>query len=300
LVSKTCGFKSSGSVCPGETGSLQPVRNYEDPCYPAGIKNSSNRQSFAGAFRGVLKTGVISVGIAASLFLMNPEFSTASETDIPLFLKSGGNQILCCRGSNQPLAMETGVKNSACKTAPLFDSGCGYASTGGVAYIAPAFISESDARKIIEDEFKKAGIKFEKHDKAVSEVKIPQKQLGMNPAGKTSFADKAGGVDYTVSLDGYSSKRNLGYIYVSEEDYKKLIPESFCGTLTVWAVKNAALIIRDEMEKYGKINTMVFYDPLGRTNRAKPRSDISPKQEAEQLLRTQVRESIKWMKENKI
>jgi len=295
--------ENSGS----QAGMVKPLVEYREPDYPAEAKACKRGKGSAFSPLNTLKNGIAAAGLFTALFLGSDMLSVKKEAAAWDFSTNNPGKVVSVNTNTEKqmrlapgrlIAMES-AKTGA-KTAPLFEYGSGYASTGGVAYVPPAFTSEADARKIIEGEFKKAGINFETHDKVITDLKIRQKQAGMEPQGKSVFSDKPGNAYYTVTLDGYNKERNLGYIYVSEEDYKKLVPESYCGTLSIWAIKDSASVIRTEMEKYGKINMIVFYDPVTRPTRGIPDNPGKNKQQLQDYLKKQVSESIKWIKANKI
>ncbi|MCE1247013.1 MAG: hypothetical protein LWY06_10250 [Firmicutes bacterium] len=284
-------------------GWVKPVSDYRKPDYPA--KSECRGENTASGLC-MAKKYLINTGLAAALFLGGNFLSAAPEA-------SASD---CCNKTNSRIVSEAncGIPDSASplqrllafdsaktgvKTAPLFEYGAGYASTGGVAYIEPIFIREADARKIIEDQFRKSGIKFDSFNKTVDDLKIRQKQAGLSNAGKVVVSDIPGGGSYTPVLDGFNKEKNLGYIYMSVEKYRKFIPNSNCGTLDVWALKDAASSLRAEMEKYGKINVIVFYDPLYKPSRTAIKTQEQMKMSVE-MLKKQVSDGIKWIKANNL
>lgn len=135
-------------------------------------------------------------------------------------------------------------------------------------------MSESDARRIIADEAKKAGIVFGADKK---KMRIP---LGSLDTLLPSEKPKPGATT-TVTLDGTSSKLGVSYEYISEADEKALTARRG-GALPAG---NAAAVIKAEGEKTMKGRVLAI-----------PTVRAYSQETAETQLRAQVREFIKWLK----
>ncbi|MBI5529605.1 MAG: hypothetical protein HY897_25035 [Deltaproteobacteria bacterium] len=177
-------------------------------------------------------------------------------------------------------------KPSATRVAPLFRHGRGAGSTGDFAYGDATFLSEEIARETIIAEMAKAGITFDRTDFDLNAAKLISPDPGVSP-------------DFV--LDGYSTENNLGFEYVSLEDTASFGGIT-CGShdqdYDLGALAGNARAI---LATRGKVNAVVFYDPvILRERRAIPLRDSKAVLEARTrrkigLLTAQVKDAIAWI-----
>jgi hypothetical protein len=198
-------------------------------------------------------------------------------------------------------------KQAAVLVAPIFEHGGGRGSTGCVVISPPVFLSEEEARQTIENELKKKHIEFLQHDLELGEVNIQyyDKEFVGKEQNNGSFKFKFDSTltESHVVLDGYNDELNLGYICITQENYYRLGGnEDLNRSVQGYAAKNLAESIRQVLINYGKINIVVFYDPLVNLDDGivelfewnPPRKSITS--DARHELRKQVRDFIKWKK----
>ena len=220
--------------------------------------------------------------------------------------KEKTNSLQQAKEKNQKTAQKQKVK-----IAPVFVHGDGTGGVGCVAMSPPVFISEADAKRIIEDELKKSGVEIDKRKYRVEGIQIKKEHRFMSEEQQrkhqanilNSLKDQI-----PVEMDGYNSKYNLGYEYISTEDYDKIVVKHYMSTARGWDTKGIAEKVQDTLEKNDKINAVVFYEPLNDVDFSKydnVTDDISKqiemsrrdaKKETESLLRQQVRDFISWAK----
>ena len=196
------------------------------------------------------------------------------------------------------------------KTAPVFVHGDGIGATGCIVMSPPVFMSEEEARKIIEDELKTHNININTNDKEVKDAKIKAVCLSSNDEWKRIDEKKTGykpsDLLKKLTVDGYNKKYNTGYIFVSCSDYRELIKTRDWSSVSCFYTKNMAFYIRDNLKKVNKINLVVFYDPVGSIDFSKYDFDHIDEagkkslKESEKLLRQQVRDFISWGKKEGI
>lgn len=199
------------------------------------------------------------------------------------------------------------------RVAPLFQHGDGVGSYGCIATAAPVFLSEDEARQIITDEGKRAGLTFVAGTSALKGVNVPliealdmqvkrkDGKLGKIPAKfKTKKAD--------VKLDGEDKKRKISFEFVSHEDFGEWSVEDPVQIASVaWDdILGTAALLRESLAKSKPKGTFgVFYDPVayssfrfeeqGFSADAAAR-DKAEREQAEKDLRAQVKDFIKWLK----
>jgi hypothetical protein len=183
------------------------------------------------------------------------------------------------------------------KVAPLFVHGQGRGSFGCVVVNPPVFLSETEARAVILEEAKKAGIAF-------------QSPKGKSRTISIELKDKATGKKLcTVDADGIDRKRKIAFVFVSQDDadHGNLLNGS---SVYGYDLKQGAKALIAKMSKY-QPETIVgtFYDPMMKRNRSlgkaekvkdwkayfkkvRERAKASDREE----LRKQVRDFVKWLK----
>jgi hypothetical protein len=157
----------------------------------------------------------------------------------------------------------------AARLAPIFTSADDRPQIAG-RVATPPVLTEAEARAIILDEAKKAGLAFAPDALAVDKVRLPQ------PGQTPGDAPK---IDLT--LDGADAKRKIQYEYVSQADtqaWAKVNPK-VCSDDTT----STATALREGLsQKLPEGTTVIFYDAGGL--------------DAQDGLRAQVRGFIAWLK----
>lgn len=216
--------------------------------------------------------------------------------------------------------------------APIFVHGEGSGAEGCQVMLPPVFISEAEARKIINRELEKEGITIDKTDVAMPDIVIEQMREDYRKVGNDyKTFEQPTGNKTTFVLDGYDTKLNLGYEFVSVDDYYDLGGMRSGSTVQSYDLKELAEKLGKKLADDGKMNTVVFYDPAVLTDDPEidalfnkhgdwtpaeqkkyeayqkklykmdyEERDILLQKRAEQELTAQVRDFIEWMKKEKI
>jgi len=191
--------------------------------------------------------------------------------------------------------------NKGTAVAPLFVHGEGRGGTGCVMVSPPVFLSEEDARQIITEELAKVKITFDKKDVVVEEISFDKKRVNYG-LGSEEKEEIIGQVPLT--LDGYNTQSKIGFCFASTSDCGKYGPGySPMGSVTSFDTRELAERIRDKIRDRGKINAVVFYDPIANIDYSEYRGkggwdDITKveKKQSVELLRAQVADFIQWAK----
>ena len=255
---------------------IEPVGQYREPGYP-----DAGEFSKKGGIESFIperwKREAFAMGTMLALAFGGCT-SAFAETQIPanpgLLAKKSGNEIP--------------VQSNAV-TAPIFEHGYGFVRSGGEAASHPKFLTEAEARQIIEEEFKKAGVIFDRHD-----MKFNGAAGDYSDAGKLCLKElELTNYKGPVELDGYSTKNKFAYEFVSSFDSKLFLKDSSQMVSTAPPVaytKPAALILNALLTKSAKVNVINFYDPLAMKG---CQGDIAVSR-AE--LKAQIRDAIAWAK----
>lgn len=199
------------------------------------------------------------------------------------------------------------------KIAPIFQHGDGYGAFGCRAVNPPVFLSEADARQVIIDEAKRAGLKLDTH-------KTPSIKM-RGPATTTMPGHKTRSQNISLELDGKDAKHNISFEYVSISDFYdwrriNLWDYLEISTASKRDILRAAKVLQSGLAKKHPSGTYaVFYDPcVGRRDVEKKyglRIDYNSaeswkksnrqvtrkaKQLAQEELRAQVKDFIKWLR----
>lgn len=138
----------------------------------------------------------------------------------------------------------------ALRVAPIFEHGKGQGAFGCVVANPPVFLTEAEAREVIEEEAKKAGVEFPERGHKLGSVPVPFLERYVvwedpKPSPITTSTDSNGGRvwhkfwtsrledryqkktpeqsrevfrDVVVELTGWSSLKQVGYRFVNRED----------------------------------------------------------------------------------
>ncbi len=204
--------------------------------------------------------------------------------------------------------------------APIFAHGRGYGSFGCVAVNPPIFLSESEARQVIIEEARRAGIRFSPTSRVLKNITMPTNVT------VASVDDGKGGVTneprygtqvVDVQVDGVEQTRNIAFEYVSEQDLKDLkTGTTTWGMVTSHDTLGTAKALVEGINKTKPGGTYgVFYDPAIGWSDARKTIDMKPEdflkgdsqarsdmvdaaanRLAKEELRKQVQDFIKWLK----
>ena len=218
----------------------------------------------------------------------------------PASLATLGALILLMAGCRNASAAD---QSSTARVAPIFQHGDGRGAFGCKVINPPVFLSEDEGRQIVIDEAKRAGIRFTEDVKAVSNVRLPVTDMFNHRYDKSGnplppSVTKVG----TLKLDGTDTKRNLSFEFVSERDFKDMESDDHMiwSSVQSYDLQGLAKGVRNGLARIkpdGHIG--VFYDPVRLdTSRSgsKKINALTSEKSAEETLRQQVRDFIKWLK----
>lgn len=191
------------------------------------------------------------------------------------------------------------------RIAPIFTHGSGIGSFGCEVVNPPTFLSEAEARQVIIEEAKRAGIIFTADSKILPKVDLPTttREWGDKPPKRQLKG-------WPVGLDGTDKKRNISFEYVSREDTVKWQGDPSdhpVSTVISYDVSGAAKDLQAGIAKAKPVGTYaVFYDPVALQKMSfGPSTDydaamgnamMAAMDEARENLRAQVKDFIKWLK----
>ena len=217
---------------------------------------------------------------------------------------------------------KTAPKAATVRVAPLFIHGDGRGAFGCVAVNPPVFLSEDEARQVVQDEAKKAGITFEADALTLKDVTVPvtdqfgfldEEEKGKNEkTQKNTAASKTQRRD--LWLDGYAGKQKIAYEIVSQQDFADWERKDRSGWCSVssYDFKSTAETLRNGLaQAKGDTVAAVFYEPgasapevaspKGKATEAEWKAHWQAREKAgkelgEKELRLQVRDFIEWLK----
>lgn len=198
---------------------------------------------------------------------------------------------------------------AAPRIAPIFQHGDGRGAFGCEAINPPVFLSEDEARQVIIEEGKRAGIKFTPDSLTLKRVNVakPYREPIELPGGIMGHPGTI-----SLKLDGTDLKRGISFEYVSESDETAVMgePDHSSSVYSIDTLKAARTLRTGIMTAKPKGTYAVFYDPMSsppgngffssssetdwETRQAKGYSEaikISREQ-----LRKQVKDFIVWLK----
>jgi hypothetical protein len=292
---------------------LTPVKRYKKPGYPTREAMVSSSSPLGECVPTRWKGNTMLTTMLA-VYLLGPEKGDA-QTGSP-----AGSTLVTVRGdqgSGRTIPEHRTERLSELPSiAPIFLHGDGRGVTGCVVINPPVFLSEEEARQIIEEELMKENIIFDKKNVELNGVAIQQKY--------ERDSEYRSGEEVTVNLDGYSSKYNLGYEVVTGEDYYKFGGEYSLSTVHNYDLVKAAENLRNKLRERGKMNVAIFYDPLERDEDRDPKNQkleemlreqefyktdkgvrsqlthADGKKQSIELLKRQVSDFIQWIKKEKL
>lgn len=192
----------------------------------------------------------------------------------------------------------------ALKVAPIFQHGEGRGSFGCVSTNPPVFLGEEEARTVITEEAKAAGIAFEPDVLVFRNVDVPL--TGDPPVAEDpdDWTEPHAPAKHKVTLDGTDPDRGISFEFVSMEDREAWMPYEWRPRSSVsWFdfIGNAASLgdALGHLPTEGAVG--MFYDPLAPLfEPGAPRSwseaSGPARERAKEQLRKQVRDFIEWLK----
>ena len=220
---------------------------------------------------------------------------------------------------------KNGAAAGASRVAPVFVHGDGRGAFGCIAVNPPVFLSEDEARQVVQDEAKKAGIVFAADALTLKDVAVPvTDQFGFLDEEDRERAAKAGGQKpkapapktqkRDLVLDGYDKAHNVAYEVVSPKDFAEWERKDQTRMCTVssYDYKTTAQVLANGLaQTREKTVFAVFYEPAAHPPKMDyPKSGASEaerkafwearqkaaKEIGEQELREQVRDFLAWLK----
>jgi hypothetical protein len=171
--------------------------------------------------------------------------------------------------------------------APLFIHGEGRGTFGCEVVNPPVFLSEAEAREVVIEEAKRAGIQFKAGGPALAGVEVPAR-TSKDPKGTT-----------VLTADGFDAKRGVAFVVVSGKDAEDWTEPSGSSIDRYDSKKLAGEVVAKVKKSAAKGVTATFYEPYSHPNPdrrdwEKSRADALVKDREE--LRKQVRDFVKWLK----
>lgn len=297
---------------------VQPIKKYKTPSYPTRKEFLSQKNNLQNNLPNRWLNNKVVAGALAFLFLgNNSDTNTAS-------VKPDSNTIIIDKEKlENPVIKNVKTDENLPSIAPLFIYGDGRGASGCVVINPPVFMSEADARAIIESELMKEGIIFDKKNYHVENLFFDENYEWNTylEESEDDFSPYSKKEKHPVEMDAYSSDLNLAYEFVAVDDYYKFGGEISGSTAQGYDLIEAAENLRAKMKKYGKINTVIFYDPLVNHDREVPKNDsydalkswsygfgdkkdneprinyfTAKNEESVILLKKQINDFIKWIK----
>jgi len=171
------------------------------------------------------------------------------------------------------------------QVAPIFVHGAGRGSFGCEVVNPPVFLSEDEARQVIQEEARKAGLEFAPGALTIPSAAIPRTHLAASSRAM-------GTVNGPLVLDGFDRRRNVAYEFVSAADLRAWSDGQVLSTVQYYDVIGASETLSKGLAQWNRPAWVgVFYDPAA--TRVNPIGRPQPGQEE---LRQQVRDFIRWLK----
>lgn len=259
---------------------VQPIRRYTSPRYPTASVLDAHPELLRllpGRWRS---NSLVLAGLAAT----------------------GGLVLTGCR----PSWAETFT--GELKVAPIFTHGDGRGAFGCVAVNPPVFLSEEEARSVIVEEAKAAGITFEADVLALPEVRVPE--TTENGSVLPGEGEEARTRVRELRLDGTDREHRISFEYVSREDFEawKADDGGPMSTVSSFDLIGTAKVLREGLTTADAPEdgiAAVLYDPMerylqdneglaGRVDWEQAEKDA--KERASVELRKQVKDFIEWLK----
>lgn len=216
-----------------------------------------------------------------------------------------GGVVCLVMASQSPAVAQQPATAAASRIAPLFVHGEGFGMFGCMAVNPPVFLSEDEARKVIQEEAKKAGLEFAPDALTIPDVYVPvTEHNGCSPIAQRLTRERQ-----ALALDGFDRKHGIAFEFVSQQDFIAWESKSpgCVSSVSSFDMKGTAESLRSGLKSAAKVPWLgVFYEP-GAARGASEASNGATQQGWEQRrkagrevgkeeLRKQVRDFIQWLK----
>ena len=176
------------------------------------------------------------------------------------------------------------------RIAPLFVHGAGRGTFGCMAINPPVFLSEDEARQVIQEEAKKAGLEFAQGAPTISDAVVSAfDYAGCPPQGQIARPPKL-----EITLDGFHQRHKIAYEFVSMQDtaaWETKKPGCRSSAASV-DFRGTAEAFRRGIDSSPELPWLgVFYEPAARASPEKSGKQIDAEE-----LRKQVRDFVQWLK----
>jgi hypothetical protein len=201
--------------------------------------------------------------------------------------------------------------------APVFLHGEGRGATGCMAVNPPIFMSEDEAMTVIKEELLAHGIRLERTPTAMPGVEIPKRyRTYVEIAGEyrmeiTEKRDE----QQPLILTGLDSERRIGIKLVEQSNYRQCGGALEHSSAQYYDMVGIARGVSAQIKIKGKepMAVGVFYDPMCRGDqsvvteaewnsdheKAWRKAEAAGRAKSRELLRQQVQDFAKWLKEQK-
>ncbi|MEI8311789.1 MAG: hypothetical protein WCH98_13640 [Verrucomicrobiota bacterium] len=159
---------------------------------------------------------------------------------------------------------------SALHVAPIFEHGSGQGAFGCVAVSPPVFLTEAEAREVIEEESRKAGVEFSGRGHILNGVALPvtDEFAFLDRMDQKSGKKKAGKKSQTgdLELDGWNDRLQAGYEFVALSDFEAWESKDSGRMCTVseYDMLDAAKRLQAGLGAAKQTGAVaVFYEPAG-------------------------------------
>lgn len=185
----------------------------------------------------------------------------------PLVLRVlAGTLSLAVLGESYAVAQKP-VNPGASHVAPLFVHGDGRGAFGCVAINPPVFLSEDEAKQVIVEEAKKAGIDFAPNALTLKQVSVPITEeyfCSYLDDEKKNTSRPPATQQLNLVLSGYDQKHNIAFELVASEEYKawsSKLPRCI-SSVSSYDFKETAETLRKELSAAEDVPWIgVFYEP---------------------------------------
>lgn len=161
---------------------------------------------------------------------------------------------------------------SPLQVAPIFEHGSGRGAFGCVAVSPPVFLTEAEAREVIEEESRKAGVEFSERGHKLDGVALPVTDEFAfldkmdEKAGRPLAREKKTSQPGDLILSGWNPDTRIGYKFVAIADFRAWEDKDSDRGCTVseYDILDAAKRLKTGLRSAkGSGNVAVFYEPAG-------------------------------------
>lgn len=241
-------------------------------------------------------------------------------------LGTGGAAAAGAAGASAKANRETAAPPGERPVAVVLEHGEGRGAFGCVAVTAPAFLSEEEARQVVEEELGRVGLRLVRDGETVPHLVRPREWVEhwRSPEDRAPLRSGPEDVEYErtrdLVLDGWDGTRRVGYEFVSQDDYGELggvtrgqariryesgdIDGMMGSSVSSYDYRDAAQHLAAKLQERGPAGAVgVFYEPLPYCSLPnwgqEPGGAASPQEAHERAradLRRQVQDFAGWLK----